>query len=370
MVPEYGADARKGSDGCGFVWPNDSYPSGLGPRGGPCMFPAEHYKGGIILGAQKMLGENLAINQSEGKSPLPFPTPGKVPDNEDVIGAGVNNISVSNGFYVYKTWKYYDERTEKVQNAYVWIDAAPAKLKGSDECDGKKKTNCDLYAKVGEFSARSFKATVVPIIGWDLSFSEGDYWLANPQEDTHCNLIGALLGNLCLKVLNSWVVQKSGLVKRVDATLKGIKFRLHDARAVKPDGGNNKMMIFEDLYAEVRYGDGNDRVHSAGVKPIKDDTTYHGQTVPIDHPNRTAGLSNPFPCEGNPNLKPNCGLEPWEKGKPPGSDRPNPEDYNQSYIDIYRGSPPVNFTGIYINENVSKNTSTNETKIRQQHKAR
>ena len=333
--------------------------SGDGCKHAPCMFPAEHYVGGFVLGADEVKGQGLHVNLDSDESPvkLPFPTkassePGGT--KEKIVTAGLNNLKVDN-FFVYKSWKYYDERTEDRRNAYLWINATPGVLKGPEGCSTNSKSNkkkCDLWASVGEISAKKFKASAsVNPFGLDktkginlnesikkstkdglITLSQKDYWLANPTKDggsyaSKANCVESVIlhQNVCLGLLDlPHVLRKK--VKIDSLIMDKVKFRLHDAKAVQGPDGTNKVLALNNVYAEVRYGDGWDRVYASGTNPIK----------PDDYPrNRTSGMSNSFKCKGNPATHADCDLKDTRNGSSPTNSNNN-SPRNQSYINIYR----------------------------------
>jgi hypothetical protein len=285
------------------------------------MFPAEHYEGGLIFGAQSLSGQRtqadlggFAGDQAERPNS---------PDTEPIILLGLNDLAV-NDFYLYKSWRDYDFDTFETQDYYVWLEANPGEISGTSSCNTDNlRTDCDLAAEVSEISVDDLSATISNcpfLIGavCPTTNSNQNLWMIDPQNDDGCGAINALLDSsvVCLGLLDGGLVEGIGADVSVDVT--GAKFRTHKLQA-QPDGsGNNKVITFNNVYGEIRYGTGFDRVKTTRPDPISTGAS----------PLRKAAISNPYDCDGNPD-GPDCVPDSDEFGAIPAGQ-------NESYIDIHR----------------------------------
>lgn len=290
-----------------------------GLENGPCQFPAEHYEGGIIMGAGTLDGSNLlAEGFPSGDGTIAEAQRPNSADTEPVIGAGLNGLSV-NDFYLYKSWRDYDWDTNQDESYYIWLEANPGQISGSSECTfDNPRTTCDLYGEVTEVSAGNLEATIEGcFLVCPITNSRDDYWIISTVQDDNCGAIDALVsGGVCLGLLAPGLAQSLG---DVSATISDTKFRVHKLQAQQQSDGTHKVIQFQDVYAEIRYGTGYDRIKTTGVAPLE--TSGGGR--------RQAAVSNNFDCDGNPDWNPNCNPDADESGSPPSGQ-------DEAYIDIHR----------------------------------
>ena len=292
-----------------------------GIEGGPCMFPAEHYEGGLIFGASSLSGQKTQADL--GGFPDDRAERPNSPDTEPIILLGLNDLDVDD-FYLYKSWRDYDQDTFETEDYYVYLEATPGSISGTGTCETDTlRVDCDLAAEVTELSVDELSATISNcpfLIGavCPTTNSNDQLWMIDPQNDDGCGAINALLDSsvVCLGLLDGGLVEGIGADVSVDVT--GAKFRTHKLQAQQDDAGNNKVITFNNVYGEIRYGTGYDRIRTSGTNPTSNGA---GST-------RQAAISNPYDCDGNPD-GPDCVPDADEEGQPP-------TGQNESYLDIYR----------------------------------
>jgi hypothetical protein len=144
-----------------------------------------------------------------------------------------------------------------------------------------------------------------------------NYWVVNPNEDTSCssgliNLLQDVLANenLCLQIVKSGgIIDADKAIPGAQATINGqaqdFLIRAHNIEA-SGDVGQNKELSLKDAYLEIRYGKGQDRA----ATPFSNLGTTWGDPINNDTVVRSAGITNPFNCQGNRELgNPSCNID-------------------------------------------------------------
>lgn len=292
----------------------------------PCMFPAEANIGGIVIGTSSLTGQDLTAWDGV---PDATTAPNRVDSSEDVIGLGVNDVAAED-FFIYKSWKYDHPTKSERWNTYVWASADIGELSGTSTCgtgsgdpsDGR--SDCDLFVEVGEVSFGNIKATgeVCIFLCVSFDFTAEDYWLIDPQDDTSCGILDALLNDeLCLELIKDGSF--SGDTADVSVDADDVMIRGHYIEAIEDSSGNNKVLDMQNVYIEMRHRKGDDRE----VVPRPFDQWAN----PIQNSDvtRAAALSNDFRCEGNPTTgDPDCTIDSDRQGFTGVGD--------ESYDDIHR----------------------------------
>lgn len=278
----------------------------------PCMFPAQSNVGGIVLGTDDIVVDDLiAFGVGDTGNPTDLTAPDRVWDEEEGIRLGANGVT-ANDFFIYKEWSYFDPRVGEAGETvpvYIWADATEGQLTGSEECgDGNDglsgAENCDLIAGTPEVSTAELVGEPGECDGLfflDLcglvpdTLEEEDFWTPEPEED-ECGELGALGGDICLGLIGDGPISVFGVtvdgVDQVDAL--DFMIRSHNLRSVPgPDDNADKEMFLEDAYFEIRYGHGTDRIN----QPTSDvGGTYFAQ--PFSTQYGDAALANDFLCTG------------------------------------------------------------------------
>lgn len=315
VSPQFGADAQD-------------------PRGcnsAPCAFPAENNIGGIILGTDKLAGDNLVSFGYDGTYTDETP-PDRVEPDEQNIGLGVSGDPVQTGrFFIYKQWYYEDKRTQDEESVYVWANASNAELTaigssntdcgipnsdvdGPGASDGgwEQARTCHLLANASEISANYiyveptclYGAFCFIVNGLD-PFEINDYHAVRPEEDT-CGAIGALSGTVCIGLIKNGGSDVLGTgagastVEAYDIIIRG-----HEFRAVNGPNNNNKRLTLNDAYIEMRYGKGGDRIYTPDSNPNVGSGNYPGTPgsndnwgQPVTGPSGEAGIGVDHTCQG------------------------------------------------------------------------
>jgi hypothetical protein len=309
VAPQFGADAD--------------------PRGcdvAPCAFPAESNVGGIVLGTDQLIGNNLVSFGYPGGDPGFYyddVPPGRVVDRERNIGLGISDVSTGN-FFIYKQWYYFDDRTEAKEPVHIWANATDATLTSigttNNDCGvsdisnsnggWERSTTCDLVANVSELSSKYIYATTDCVSGLFCfavpgSLEINNYHAVNPEEDT-CGAIGALGGTVCLGLIKnggSSVLGTTVASDRIEAY--DLQIRGHEFKAVNGPNGQNKRLTLNNAYIEIRHGKGYDRIYTPDSNPSDPNGNYGGTVgsnpdwgQPVDGPTGRSALGVNFPCEG------------------------------------------------------------------------
>lgn len=241
-----------------------------------CDYPAppEEDEGGIVLGTSYMTGGNLYFDETFTRE---YPEGG----TEDVAKVGLDDINPQT-FFVYKTWGYYDSRTGSNEDVYVWIDTGEARLSGPGSCgDDGDGSECDLLTYLTELSSPVFSGEVLGI-----TFNLFDYWVLKPEQDT-CGI-----PTICLELASDF---------SADTEVNNAMFRVHRIEAGGPGTTYNKELRLNDVYAEMRYGNGHDRVHVVDGRS-ESQCPGSGWCSPAwsnPAPDDAHGLTNTFDCEGS-----------------------------------------------------------------------
>jgi hypothetical protein len=324
-----------------------------------CAFPAEGNVGGIVLGTDFLDGKDLTyLNEAaDGSAGIEAPVgPDRAATTSDGSGQdrvttaflGLNVDSVSN-FFLFKSWRYNDDThtsgnpgTE--DDVYVWVSTrGSTELQGTPECARTDQSRnkgdietareeCDLYTETGELSAGEIFAEGSAETTWwiptdiSLSTSANDYWVTDPHQDSCSVVFDVFLGSgLCLSVADP-SIDVGGAVNNVQINtieISELMIRGHRV-AAQPDPvkEENKELILNDGYLEIRHGVGADRAYVPN-------TGFAQPTV--EDPNdqtRQAALSNPWPCNGNPTGDfGTCQVDAARQGF---------SNLDDSYNDIYR----------------------------------
>lgn len=240
--------------------------------GPPCQFPAEYNVGGIVLATDELAGEDLKTFGYDGNGPdngyyVDPVAPGRVINRERMVGLGVNQVT-SGHMIIYKPWYYYDSRTRQKEKVYIWANATSASLSGSAGCGNGENSwtgafRCDLVANTSELSAREMYVTT-SCSSWFCGFvpssmSPTDYHEPNVEVDT-CSGFDGLGGDVCLSLIKDGGTTVSGTTVTVDTVdAWDIAIRGHTFSARRGDQGNDKKMVLNNAYLEIRYGEGYDR---------------------------------------------------------------------------------------------------------------
>lgn len=326
------------------------------PRGctsAPCAFPAENNIGGIVLGTDQLVGNNLVSFGYPGGDPGFYyddVAPGRVEDVERNIGLGISDITAEN-FFIYKQWYYLDRRTQREAPVNVWANATSATLTsigttnsdcGVDDVSNsnggwERSRTCDLLANVSELSSRYIYASTNCVTGLfcfavPSTLTIDEYHAVRPEEDT-CGALGALSGTVCLGLIKnggSSVLGTTVVSDRVEAY--DLQIRGHEYRAVNGPNGQNKRLQLSNAYIEIRYGKGADRLYTPASSPSDPNGNY-GSAVgsnpdwaqPVNASGGESALGVNFPCAGGgPSTF--CGIQPGRSQNRPG----------ESYDNIHR----------------------------------
>lgn len=300
--PQFAADADP--RGCSFA---------------PCAFPAENNIGGIILGTEELVGQNLVSFGYDGDTYYDEAPPGRVDPRERNVGLGISNVTTGT-FFIYKQWYYQDRRVGRQAPVHIWADATGGSLTsiGSTNSDcgdsnsgggWERAEACDLLANVSELSSKYIYAEsscsglfcgFVPS-----TFEINDYHAVRPEDDV-CSATGALGGEVCLGLIKnggSSVLGTTVTTDRVEAY--DIQIRGHEYKAVNGPNGQNKRLTLDNMYLEIRYGKGADRINTPESNPSDPNGNY-GSAVgqnsnwaqPINEPTGESALGTDYPCQG------------------------------------------------------------------------
>lgn len=269
----------------------------------PCAFPAESNVGGIVLGTDFISGEGL-IAFGVGRDP-PYTAdtpPGSVEPEENQIVLGLNDIDAGQ-FFIYKSFHYFEPRLNDDVPVYIWANATEARLRGSaDECgDGSRglggADNCDLQAGTSEISTQNLFAeadcdgitcSIVPG-----SIEDDEFWAVRPEDDV-CGALGALGGDICLGLVRDGGTSAAGATITADTVeAEDFMIRGHEYKAVRGSDGEDKTMSLDDVYVEMRYGVGDDRINTPESEQNPGDWAQ-----PTFGSFGEAAIANNFLCQG------------------------------------------------------------------------
>lgn len=244
-----------------------------GCTGSPCAFPAENNVGGIIMGTARLQGNSLTAFGFDGNSYYEDTPPGRVDPVEEQIGIGISGITTPN-MIIYKAWYYQDPRVADDVPVHIWANATSATLtsdtvdcgNGNNGWGGAKR--CDLIANTSEIYTGYLEATTDCFSGAACSvvpdsLTVTDFWAVNPEDD-QCGDFEAL-NSPCLQAMRdggACVLTTCVRTDNVDG--QEVFIRSHNIQAVRGSLGQDKQMLLNGLYLEMRYGKGFDRAHTPG----------------------------------------------------------------------------------------------------------
>lgn len=268
----------------------------------PCMYPAEPYDGGIMLGGADMTGEDLYTWGFETNNNV-WEVPNRRGEDTRTLLVGLNQVDPIN-FFIYQEWRFDEPTTGDRETAYIHFWSADGDLtSGNTDCAGGD-WSCDLFASVSEVQATELEGDA-----WSVTLSGEDYWVVQPEEDDDCS---ELLFQLCLRAggdFDSDIEFQDGI------------FRGHAFSATNEYDGVNKVLRLGEVgndnanvYAEIRHGTAHDRAH------VLDGEVNDLWSNP--HQDPMAAFTIPHTCEGNPESSADCTVD----------DDTGPTDY--AYADI------------------------------------